>query len=222
MAASLLAAGWVAVNVEYRLLSVAPAPAAVEDCRCALRWIRRNSRQYNFDLRKIVLTGASAGVHLALMTALVPDDAGFDNRCFAEDDQPWTGKIPDAPKVAAVINWFGPTDLFDMLRERRSYAISWLYNPVGIEDLARRVSPLTYVRSGVPPVLTIHGDRDQLVPYSHAVRLHDALTKAGVRNQLITIVGGKHGEFTEAEWLKGYETVQSFLRQLGLVPDMPK
>ncbi len=169
-----------------------------------------------------MVTGASAGGHLALMTALVPDDAGFDNHCFAEDDQPWTGKIPDAPKVAAVINWFGPTDLLDMLHERRSYAISWLYNPVGMEELAKHVSPLTYVRHGVPPVLTIHGDSDPLVPYSHAVRLHEALTKAGVRNQLITIVGGKHGEFTEAEWLKGYEAVQAFLRQLDLLPDLSK
>lgn len=217
-----LQAGWAGVNVEYRLSQVAPAPAAVEDCRCALRWIRRNARKYSLDPNKIVVTGASAGGHLALMTALVSDSAGFDNHCFADDDQPWTGKIPEAPKVAAVINWFGPTDLTDMVRERRSYAVSWIENPLAMQELARRVSPITYVRPGVPPVLTVHGDGDPLVPYSHAVRLHDALGKAEVLNQLITVAGGKHGDFAEPELLKAYEAIQVFLQRLALAPAVSK
>ena len=155
------------------------------------------------------------------MTAFVPDTAGFDNHCLADDDQPWTGRIPPAPRIAAVINWFGPTDLSDMVRERRSYVVSWLDSQLCMEELAKRVSPITYVRSGVPPVLTVHGDRDPLVPYSQAVRLHDALKKAGVRNQLITIAGGKHGDFPEPEILKAYEAIQIFLRRLDLMPDNP-
>ena len=62
--------GWAVVNVEYRLADVAPAPAAVEDCRCALRWIYQNARQYKFDLDNIVTTGQSAGGHLALWASL--------------------------------------------------------------------------------------------------------------------------------------------------------
>lgn len=217
-----LQAGWAGVNVEYRTSPIAPAPAAVEDCRCALRWLRRNASHYNLDLRKIAVTGASAGGHLALMTALVPDTAGFDNHCLADDDQPWTGRIPEAPKVAVVINWFGPTDLAEMVRERRSYAVSWLHSPLGMDEMAKRVSPITYVRSGVPPVLTVHGDSDPLVPYSQAVQLHDALKTAGVRNQLITVPGGKHGDFPEVELLKAYEAIQVFLQRLDLVPDTSK
>lgn len=217
-----LQAGWAGVNVEYRTSPIAAAPAAVEDCRCALRWLRRNARQYNLDLNKIAVTGASAGGHLALMTALVPDSAGFDNHCLADDDQPWTGKIPEAPKVATVINWFGPTDLTDMVRERRSYVVSWLGSPLGMEELATRISPMRYVRPGVTPVLTVHGDSDPLVPYSQAVRLHEALKKSNVRNQLITVVGGKHGDFPEPDVLKAYEAIQIFLQQLGLAPAVSK
>jgi acetyl esterase/lipase len=51
--------GWAAVNVEYRLARVSLAPAAVEDCRCALHWIGRNAKKYNFDVSKVVVTGAS-------------------------------------------------------------------------------------------------------------------------------------------------------------------
>lgn len=69
------------------------------------------------------------------------------------------------------------------------------------EALARRLSPLTYVRKGVGPLLSSQGDKNQLVPCDHSVRLHEALTKAGVPNQLLTIPGGKHGGFTQEEML---------------------
>ena len=65
--------GWIVVNVEYRLADVSHAPAAVEDCRCALRWIYRNAEQYNFDLDRIVATGNSAGGHLSFTTGYFPD-----------------------------------------------------------------------------------------------------------------------------------------------------
>jgi acetyl esterase/lipase len=173
-------------------------------------------------LQKILITGASAGGHLALMTALVPDTVGFDNRCLVDDDQPWSGRMPEAPKVAAVVNWFGPTDLTGMVRDRKSYVVSWPSTSAGDVELARRVSPITYVRPGIPPVLTIQGDLDPLVPYSDAVRLHKALDGAGVPNELITVLGGKHGEFSDEQTLKAYEAVQRFLRQFKIGPENPK
>jgi acetyl esterase/lipase len=200
--------------------SVSLAPAAVEDCLCALHWIGRNAKKYEFDLGKLVITGGSAGGHLALTTAMIPPSAGFENECAYEDDQGWTGTFVDSrPKAAAVVNWFGITDVADMIQgpNRHGYAVSWLGGVPSREDLARRVSPLTYVRSGLPAVLTIHGDADKLVPYSHAVRLHEALTKAGVRNQLLTLPGAGHGGFSDEQELKAYETVRAFLVGAGVL-----
>lgn len=215
--------GFAAVNVEYRLGRVSPAPAAVEDCLCALHWIGRNAKKYSFDLNKVVVTGGSAGGHLALTTGMIPDSAGLANECASEDDDdpgwrgPWTSP---APKVAAIINFFGITDVWDILQgpNIRSYAVSWFGSQPNQEALAKRVSPMTYVRPGLPPVLTIHGDADPLVPYSDAVQLHEALTKAGVRNQLLTIPGGKHGNFPRDQTLKAAETVREFLISLGITP----
>src|SRR5688572_25925717 len=76
--------GWTVVNVEYRLSNVALAPAAVEDARCALRWVYKNAKQYNFDVRKIVTSGSSAGAHLALTTGMLPASAGMDNTCAGD------------------------------------------------------------------------------------------------------------------------------------------
>ena len=211
--------GFAVVNVEYRLAKVSLAPAAVEDCLCALHWLGRNAKKYNFDLDKVIVTGNSAGGHLALTTSFIPSSAGFENQCAAEDNEEDKSPWPDPrPKIAAVIDWYGITDVADLLRgpNMHSYAVTWLGNLPNREDLARRVSPLTYIRPGLPPTLIIHGDADQTVPYSHGARLHEALDKADVKNQLLTIHGGDHGDFTEAQQTMAFEAIQKFLGSVGI------
>lgn len=203
--------GWAVVNVEYRLAKVSLAPAAVEDCRLALRWVFTHAKDYGFDTTKVVVSGGSAGGHLALTTGMLPFSAGFDRptEWFIRNEN---------PKVAAIINWFGITDVADLLDgpNMKEYAVSWFGSMSNREEMAKRVSPLTYVRKDLPPILTIHGTADQLVPYSHATRLHEALTKAGVPNQLLTIPNGKHGGFTREEMLKAYTTIREFLAKHNL------
>ena len=197
--------GWNVVNVEYRLARVAPAPAAVEDCLCALRYLAAQAKTYNIDVNRLVVTGESAGGHLTLTSAMIPDSAGLDRSCATIGTA--------VPKVAAAINWFGITDVADVIDgpHRANLAVTWLGSLPNRDEIAKRVSPLTYVRAGLPPILSIHGDQDPLVPYDHAVRLHAALTKAGVPNQLLTIPGGKHGGFTPDERTKIFATIREFL-----------
>jgi acetyl esterase/lipase len=201
--------GMAVVNIDYRLASVAPAPAAVEDCRCALHWVRQNADQYKFDTSRIVITGFSAGGHLSLTTGLLPSSAGLDRQCSAG------GELP----VAAVVNWYGITDVEDLLDgpNMKNYAVFWLGSLPDRERIARRVSPLTYIRPGLPPVLTIHGNADPIVPYSHAVRLHEALDRAKVPNRLLTVSGGKHGGFTQEELVRAYSSIREFLQQTGVL-----
>jgi dipeptidyl aminopeptidase/acylaminoacyl peptidase len=68
----------------------------------------------------------------------------------------------------------------------------------------------------LPPILSIQGDADPTVPYSHSLRLRDALNKAGVPNELVTIPGGKHGQFTPEERVRIYSAVRAFLEKHGL------
>jgi acetyl esterase/lipase len=200
--------GWNVVNVEYRLRRVSLAPAAVEDCLCALRWVAANAKTHDIDTSRLVVSGDSAGGHLTLTTGMIPESAGLDRQCPG---------VP-LPKVAAIINWYGITDVNDLLDgpNRKSYAVEWLSSMPDREQIARRVSPLAYVRAGLPPILTIHGDADPTVPYNHAVRLHEALDKAGVANQLLTIPGGKHGGFTPDERTRIYTVIREFLAKHGL------
>ncbi len=209
-----LSMGWAVVNVEYRLANNSPAPAAVEDCRCALRWIASRAKQFNFDATKIVLTGGSAGGHLALITGMLPANSPFDRQCPTNDSVRWSSGTEPRVNVAAIINWFGITDVADLLDgpNAKHYAIEWFGSMSDREELAKAVSPLTYVRSGLPPVFTIHGDEDNLVPYSHAERLHAALEKAGVPNKLMTVRGGKHGGFNRETLISSFAAIREFLR----------
>lgn len=214
------ARGWNVINVEYRMSGQSLAPAAVGDCLCALRWVYRNAKQYHVDVDRIVVTGHSAGGHLSLMLGVFDPASGLDSGCPA--DAAW-GDVP--MKVAAVINWFGPTDVNDLLagKNRKNYAVAWLGNQENAAAIAKKVSPLTYIRPGLPPIITVHGEFDDVVPYQHAVRLHEALTRAGVKNELVTIQGGKHGWFSDKETLDAYDKIWKFLNTNapGLNQDVP-
>ena len=202
--------GMSVVNVEYRLARISRGPAAVEDCRCALQWVIRNAEKYAFDTSKLIVTGRSAGGHLSLITGILDPSVGLDRDCRGKETL----------KVAAIVNWFGITDVGDLLDgvNEKSYAVAWLGSLENRLAIAKRVSPLTYIRRGLPPVLTIHGDADKIVPYQHAVRLHKALEEKGVKNELLTIPGGGHGGFSNDETQKIFTTIDVFLRKHGVLP----
>lgn len=219
-----LARGMDTVNVEYRMAPDSLAPAAVEDGRCALHWVYDNAGKYGFDTSKIVVAGHSAGGYLALMTGMLDTSFNFDKECTRLPPDWREGTIRDV-KVAAIVNFFGITDFADLLQppNTRNYAVRWFGDLPNRMDLARQVSPLTYVRKGLPPIITLAGDKDPIVPYQHQVRLHEALTRAGVPNQLVTIEGGGHGSSTPLAWnreqfIHAQEEIFKFLEKNGIVP----
>ena len=219
--------GWNVVNVEYRLGVASDvstlAPAAVVDCFCALRFIAASAAAYNVDVNRIVVTGESAGGHLALAMGMIPENAVSPADC-AGAAAPARGAVasvlPQMPKIAAVINWFGITDVPDVIEGKNSQpaAVRWFGDLPNKMEIAKKVSPLTYVRAGLPPILTVHGDADPTVPYPEAVKLHQELAKVNVPNQLITVPGGKHGNFTADERVKIYTVIREFLTKNGLGP----
>lgn len=99
-----------------------------------------------------------------------------------------------------------------LLREGKPHHLKWFSGPGDPSELARRMSPLTWVRPGLPPVLTLHGVADLAIPYEQSVRLHRALTEAGVPNELVTIPGGAHGRHTwsDADTVRVQRQIEAF------------
>lgn len=213
-----LAQGWAVVNVDYRLARTAPAPAAVEDARCALQWVHRVADEYGFDRRAVVAAGDSAGGHLALLAAMLPPDSPLDRACPASAAVRWSGLARPAAPVAAVVNWFGVTDVAALLDglDARHFAVEWFGSNETRSRLATELSPLSHVRAATPPVITVHGDQDPVVPYRQASSLHALLAQAGVANELVPVKGGNHGVFTPAQVTHAWERIRRFLEGQGI------
>lgn len=196
------ARGFVVANVEYRLAGVAKAPAAVSDVLAAAQWFQKNAGRYRVDPKRIAVTGDSAGGHLALMVAMAPREA----------------KLGTPAHVAAVVNFYGITDVADLLEgpHMQQYAVTWIPEGEGGRDIAKRVSPITWVRKDLPPILTLHGDLDTTVPYEQAANLTRELQKAGVSARLITASGQAHG-FPQAILDQQFEHIFAFLKEKGVL-----
>lgn len=214
-----LSMGWTVVNVEYRLARNSPAPAAVEDCRCSLRWLFYHAKDYNIDTSRIVLTGTSAGGHLSLMSGMLPDGSIFDRQCPTDGSTKWRTPTEPVIKIAVIVNWFGIADVADILEgpNAKHYAIEWFGSRPDRMELARQLSPINYVRPGIPPIISIQGDQDDIAPYADTVKLHAALDKARVPNRLITLKGRNHGGFSREDMVAGYAAIRQFLRENNVI-----
>lgn len=203
-----LEAGWNVVNLEHRYAGVTFAPEALQNTWCALRFIARNAAMYGFDTTKLVISGASSGAWFAVAGAMTPRPEHWDDACPGSEDV----------KVAAVVDWYGNWDFADILQgpNKKDYASGWV---PGLSDpmaVARMLAPA--ISSSSPPTISIHGDADPVVPYSQSVRLQDALKKANVAGQMVTIPGGKHGGFSRAENERAFAAIEAFLQNQGLWP----
>ena len=199
-----LANGISVVAIDYRLSGQAHAPAAVQDVRCALAWIRTNARHYGLDQRRIVLQGVSAGGHLALLAAFAPAHAGFD--------APGCAPTP----VAAVLDYYGIADLTTWHPSSRAVQ-RWIGPRVDSQAYAWELSPQRHVRTGLPPVFIAHGDEDQTVPLAQSQRLLSALQREGVAASLQTVPGGRHGNFSAAQTAEVDAAALLFLRRQGVL-----
>jgi acetyl esterase/lipase len=178
-----------------------------------------HAKEYNIDTSKIILTGTSAGAHLSLISGMLPKGNQFDRQCPTQGGEKWNSpKEPDI-KVAAIVNWFGIADVADIVDGPNSkhYAMEWLGSRPDRLELAKQLSPINYVRSDVPPIITIQGDQDDIAPYADTVRMHAALDKAGVPNKLITLKGRGHGGFSREEMVSGYAAIREFLRKNNIL-----
>lgn len=132
----------------------------------------------------------------------------------------WASLIGQRLQTVRDVPYYGATDLVALWRTEDASLRKWFHGSAVPEALAERLSPLTFVRSGLPPVLTLHGDADTTIPYDQAVRLHDALTGRGVPNQLLTVRGGTHGRhtWTDPDTLHAQQAIERFLRRHHILP----
>jgi acetyl esterase/lipase len=190
--------GYVAATISYRLMKFDEKkketttadpifPAQIHDAKAAIRWVRANAEKYHVDPNRIGVTGGSAGGHLSLLVGLTDPSSGLEGD---------SGSPDQSSRVQAVVNVFGPTEMVSCYEKS---SVAWIFRlfmggtPAEAAERYKAASPVTYVSKDDPPVLTLQGDKDGLVPVEQAKLLDEKMKEAGAPHTLIIYAGQGHG-----------------------------
>jgi len=183
-------------NVNYRLVNGGNLfPTQEQDIKAAIDFIVTNSTGYHVNKNKLVLLGVSAGGHLALLQ----------------------GYKYNSPKVAAIVDFFGPTDLMTMFQKPWNPYVPFVLQmitgttPKQNSALYKQSSPINYINPRSAPTLILHGSNDKIVNVSQSKSLKDKLDRAGVKNELIIYPGKSHGWYGET-LSNSFDRIASFLQ----------
>lgn len=202
----LAAAGFSVATVDYRLSGEAPFPAALDDAKAAVRWVRAAAAEHGIDADRIVAWGESAGGHLAAMVGLTG-----------------TG---DA-RVNAVVDWYGPTDLPSLAAQRLADSDAnpdapdspesrFLGAPLPqVPELARTASPIHHVHPGAPPFHIRHGRADRVVPFAQSETFVAALEAAGVPVEFFPVDGCDHFWIGAPDLTEVFDTALHFAQRVS-------
>lgn len=183
--------GWVCVAMNYRLAPRAKMPAQLVDVKAALAWIRGHIAEYGGDPGRVIVTGGSAGGHLAALAALTMNDARYQPG-FEDADT----------SVLAAVPLYPPTDLVPLFTFRGPRASRWADRTAALVFGAspsvdparfRDWSPIALVTPGCVPFLVIQGAADNLVPAEQTRAFVDALRAIpGQRVVYVELPGAPH------------------------------
>ncbi len=184
----LAARGYVAITPDYRLAPGSRFPAAVEDCKAAVRWLRAHAKDYKLDPDRIGAMGTSAGGHLACMLGVT----GPADRLEGDGGNPEMSS-----RVQAVVSFFGPTDLTRPVFRKdaqENNLLPFLGGSLAQQpDAYRRASPNRYVNKNAPPFLFLHGSDDSIVPAEQSKEMAARLQQVGVSARVEIVPGEGHG-----------------------------
>lgn len=185
-AAHMAAKGFVGACVEYRLSGEAQYPAALDDVKAAIRWMRANAATYRVRPDRIGAAGGSAGGHLVALAGV-------------------TGSGDEAVQAVAAFN--PAVDFLDFGKRAAANAQNSVSKFLGksfAEDpkLWESASPLARVHKKAPPFLFLHGTADPTVPYKQSTDMQAALKKAGVKAELFSAPEAVHGFFNRPPWFE--------------------
>lgn len=170
--------GFVTFNTHQRLLTEPNVDLndALSDIFAAVRFVASDGPRFGADPDRIGVLGRSSGGLQALLAGIYPEPDRF--------------REPGDPDVSfevhAIVDIAGPVDYARFadgedftLVPREEFLAAMGGTPAKVPETYALVSPLTYVRPGLPPIMIVHGALDTTVPISQSIELADRLEAAG-------------------------------------------
>lgn len=180
----LLSAGYTVFAINHRATPRFHYPAPVEDVQRAVRFVRHHARQFSIDPNRLGAVAGSSGAHLIGLVALLAQ-AGMPGDSDPVNREPAT--------LQAIVLRAAPTDLGKMSHGGVVLFMNRLPTSTDGDKLYSAASPITHVSPSSPPVLLLHGDSDDTVPFEQSVAMEAALRRANVPVKLVRVAGGEHG-----------------------------
>lgn len=229
--ASIAARGYVVASVNYRLSGEAKFPAAAQDVKAAIRWLRANAGKYRIDKTRLAVWGSSAGGHLAALAATSCGVAELEPPVpqGGRGQAPAPAGLPESDCVQAAVAWYGVFDFAPLVQQMAAAQGARAGAPRGggpggflgcqgdcPPEVVRLVSPVSFVDPKDPPMLLIHGAEDRTVAVKQSQDMYDLLKKKGVKAELIVIPGvghsfvGQNIEATRDATLKALDATLAF------------
>ncbi len=186
--------GYAIASVDYRLTPVAPFPANVYDIKAAIRYLRANAELYGFKKEGFVISGSSAGGHLAALVGVSNGQSELEGMVG--------NHLDESSDIAAIVDFYGASNLTTILNQSTPHGLSVRVlalelliggHPDDLQKIAELASPVFHVDENDPPLLLIHGDQDPQMPINQAHELHGVYKDMDLPVQFEVIYGGAHG-----------------------------
>ena len=192
--------GYLIASIDYRLAQEKPFPAQIQDCKCAIRFLRSHAEQFHIDPERIGVWGESCGGQVAALMAVEEGIPGFD------DVGDWKGV---SSRIQAAVAWYGGFDILKFTKLLKDERFITIYGgtPEEKHDLVVKASPITYVAKKMCPILAMCSDMDLRVPYTQSVAFCEEARRHGNDARQIVIPDQGHGYFEGETY---YEEIYRF------------
>ena len=191
--------GYFLASIDYRLAQVRPFPAQMEECKCAVRYLRKNADKFGIDPERIGIWGESCGGQIAGLMSVSEGIPDFEDKGGCEGV---------SSEIQAAVSWYGALDALEFHNIRMAvdpdypprFAVIYGGSPEKMKDVLNKTNPMTYINKKHCPLLAMSSDTDDRISYTVYIEFCEQAEKYGNFAKYVVVKNQGHGYFEGEEY----------------------
>ena len=191
--------GYFLASIDYRLAQVRPFPAQMEECKCAVRYLRKNADKFGIDPERIGIWGESCGGQIAGLMSVSEGIPDFEDKGGCEGV---------SSESQAAVSWYGALDALEFHNIRMAvdpdypprFAVIYGGSPEKMKDVLNKTNPMTYINKKHCPLLAMSSDTDDRISYTVNIEFCEQAEKYGNFAKYVVVKNQGHGYFEGEEY----------------------